>query len=70
MPVPKKETPEERDARIAREVKDIFREESNRGIRNAESSKKPGLDYYNRREKREDGSDVPYQGRYGKFKKE
>ena len=40
-PVPKKETPEERDERIAGEVQDIFKEEGDRGVRDFESTKKP-----------------------------
>lgn len=70
--ISKKETPEERDERISREVREIFIDEANRGIKNAMSlkKKKPSLDYYdNRREEKEDGSEVPYQGRYGKFNK-
>lgn len=70
IPIRKKETPEERDRRISKEVKDIMREEAGRATRLAESSKKPSLDYYdNRREKGEGGEDIHYQGRYGKFKK-
>jgi len=70
LPILKQETPEEADARIAKEVEEVFREESNRGVESGQSKKRPDLDYYdNRREKRKNGSDVQHRGRYGIYKK-
>jgi hypothetical protein len=51
---------------ISPDIADIFREAQR--DKGSPIAKKPSLDYYdNRRDTKEDGSDVPYEGRYGKF---
>ena len=65
---PEKESPERRSARISREAKAIFYEETTKNV-GALSKKKPSLDFYDsKREQYDDGKDVKYEGRFGKFK--